>query len=147
MLIAFFNIENAISTSIITTHSKTQANMSKINEHNSTSLMGGIYRVLFLLFLVVFLVYPIADARSDAYPDYFNDANVVNDMEDDHNSFHALNPLSQDHHANLISLLSLNLLIDGSMCHVERKETQVFDLKSSHACFPLLSSDVSPPSV
>ncbi|MCK9419798.1 MAG: hypothetical protein M0R70_10515 [Nitrospirae bacterium] len=124
------------------------------NSMNCDVRQCRVYRLLFLLFLTVFAIAPLADAYTDSLcpsPVFFDDLIdsdlpvSINDLKlnDALNSLHALKSASErklDDHALLVEALA----IDGTACHIIRRDVQLCALKIFQAC-PPLSSDPSPP--
>jgi hypothetical protein len=112
-------------------------------------LLCRIFRILFLLFLAVFIIYPIANATFDAHADYLNHSSVINDMDDDyggdkHYTFHVFKHASEDYHATCITLFRQVLGINDPAYYIANRERSTPVIKSSRT-YPPLSSDPSPP--
>jgi hypothetical protein len=118
------------------------------NNINSELLRCRIYRLLFLLFLSVFAVSPIADAYTNSLCSStcnFNDSNDIIsiddlNLDDDYNSCHVLiHEAALDH-----ALLQQAPSIDGPAGHITTKQLPLNDRCSSQHT-SLASSDPSPP--
>ena len=132
--------------------------MLMINIH-SDMLQCRIYKLLFLLFLAVFTIYPIIDVYAECVtpsPIFFNDLNTTG-SDDDIDSIHELNLndtkkhlyanknskyATQQHQAHL----QLASIKDGSSCPTDKIQTSTHTVKS-HQSYPPASSDSSPPAV
>jgi hypothetical protein len=112
------------------------------------------YRLVYLLFLAVFAISPIADAYSDSLcspPVFLNDLDdsdspvSINELKlnDTRKSLHALKTLkhaSRHYHARM-----QQALIHGCpACQIIKIQISANDVKSSQNC-PPLASDPSPP--
>jgi hypothetical protein len=106
-------------------------------------LQSRLYRLLFLLFLVLFTIYPILDA----YADSFNCAPANMDVVDD--SFNASELMSRGHHTSTPFnglFLPVSALVVNSAFTISRKEIPFNEIKCHHSS-PPLPSDLSPPFV
>ncbi len=112
-----------------------------------------IYRLLFLLFLAVFAIAPVADAYVDSLcpPPYLNDLNDadspvgINDLKlnDARQSLLALALASRQNHDNR-ALFLCTLATDGPASRIIKPQLPPNDTCSSQRC-SLVSSDPSPP--
>jgi hypothetical protein len=107
-------------------------------------LQCRIYRLLFILFLVLFTIYPILDI----YADSVNYSTVNLDIADDSSNDSDQISLSyHNSHTPFISLfLSASTTIDNPACSIIKRAIPSNEIKSHQSC-PPLSSDLSPPLV
>jgi hypothetical protein len=101
-----------------------------------------IYGILFVLFLVLFTIYPILDA----YADSLNYSSATMDVADD--SLDTSKQITRGHHTSPTPFNGLFLpalaIIDNSALTISQKGISSNEIKS-HQSYPPLSSDLSPP--
>jgi hypothetical protein len=119
------------------------------NNINRALCQCGIYRLLFLLFLAVFFIYPIADAAFDAQTDYLDHSSAINDIDDDysgdnHDAFYVLKHASQNYHAAGTALFHQPSAACDPVIHIFDRKISATVVKTSQTS-PTLASDPSPP--
>jgi hypothetical protein len=127
--------------------------MLKNNITNSELFQCRLYKLIFLLFLVVYSQSPIADAYNDSFCSFtvlFNDLNDADSpvctnnlkLNDVSKSYRTLKSSSKRHPDEK----KIALPNDSPLGNTTKPIVSAFDIKSSQCC-PPLSSDPSPPVV
>jgi hypothetical protein len=109
----------------------------------SELLKHQICRILFLLFLSCFAIYPILDAFADSLNSSLVENNIDDDSVGDDNAFHVFKDPSQNYHATGIVLFHQT----STTCHPVLHNFDrliAFVVKTIQTC-PTSSSDPSPP--